>query len=305
VTREVTSCSGAPRDLGFEQGRVHRNQLRNGVEQAGLRTLRRRFPTLRAWSSGPVLGAGFGQEMIRHYPHLSERMAGLALGADLPLESLVSYMEARETSDSPGRRPTRAVAVAGPGSWLAREFPGEGSSNPLWTLRRSQPEVGFASVEVTVPWLASAVAGVNEEGLAAVIVAHDSAGTATDATIALLLIQDCLQQFASLDGCLDWCSKRPSAGGARILFADATGEIASIDMDRRDRRIVRSHEGTLEEGMDAESLAVSAFDVGSRDVSEGSSPQGAWVRLIPNERRLVWAGGGADPTVLVAEPAVS
>ena len=56
MTQEVTSCSGAPRDLGFEQGRVHRNQLRNGVEQAGLRTLRRRLPTLRAWSSGPVLG---------------------------------------------------------------------------------------------------------------------------------------------------------------------------------------------------------------------------------------------------------
>lgn len=322
MTWEVTSCSGAPRDLGFDQGRACRDILREGIAQAGLRTARRRLPNLRPWSSGPVLGTGLGREIIRHYPHLSERMAGLALGADLPLESLVSYMEARANSDSPVCRPARALAAAGPVPWLAREFPSGSGTNHGWTLRRSRPEVGFASVEVTVPWLASAVAGVNEAGLAAAIVVNESTAMATDSAhgaIALLLIQECLQQFASLDSCLDWCSKRPSACDARILFADASGEIASIDMDRSERRVVRSREGVLAEGIASDSLAAPAAEAGTvagmpdwdslpgpvevataganRTASAGS----AWVRLIPGERRLVWVGFGAEETILVAD----
>ena len=321
MTGEVTSCSGAPRDLGFDQGRACRRILREGVAQAGLRTARRRLPNLRPWSSGPILGAGLGREIIRHYPHISERMAGLALGADLPLESLVSYMEARTRSDSPVRRPARALAAAGSAPWLVRECPSSSGTSQSWTLRRSQPEVGFASVEVTVPWLASAVAGVNQAGLAAAIVVNDATAMKMDkgqGAIALLLIQECLQQFASLESCLDWCRKRPSACDARVLFADASGEIASIEMDRRERRVVRSQEGMLAEGIAGDALAAPAAEAGTVagmpdwDSLQGptevsttgpngtASPRSAWVRLIPGERQLVWAGVGAEPIVLVA-----
>lgn len=321
MIEEVTSCSGAPRDLGFDQGRACRNALREGFARAGLKTGRSRFPSLRPWSSGPVLGSGLGREIIRHYPHLSERMAGLAQGADVPLDSLVSYMNARVVSATSIHRSARALAAAGSSSWLARELPSAGEANQGWTLRRSQPEVGFESVEVTLPWLASAVAGVNEEGLAATIVVQEPTSGEVETgpgLFSLLLIQECLQQFSSLEGCVDWCTKRPSAEDARILFADSSGEIASVEMVQGERGVVRARVGFLAAGTESESSEGvpvdtdestgaelwDAFLGGSRAApsvpSAKEPPVAASVRLIPAERRLVWDRVGAAETVLVA-----
>ena len=45
---------------------------------------------------------------------------------------------------------------------------------------------------------------------------------------ALLLVQECLQRFSSVDSARDWCGRRPADEGFALLFADADGEIAAL-----------------------------------------------------------------------------
>jgi hypothetical protein len=113
-------------------------------------------------------------------------------------------------------------------------------------VRRSEPQGGFASLELTLPWLAASLGGVNASGLAAVLAPPGAAldvGTAlvAEATCrapALLLVQQCLERFERVDTAVDWCLSRPAGGRARILLADAHGAIASVELDEDRRRVV-------------------------------------------------------------------
>ena len=68
--------------------------------------------------------------------------------------------------------PAVSIALAGNGNPLVMRTLGnhEEGAHGEWVLRRSRPEVGFASVEVTLPWLATAIAGINEGGVAVAMV---------------------------------------------------------------------------------------------------------------------------------------
>ena len=70
-----------------------------------------------------------------------------------------------------------------------------------------------------------------------------------------LLIQDCLERFESLDAALDWCTGRPGGGAATLLLADATGEVAGVEIAAAARRVLRPAEGLLLAGGDASDRA--------------------------------------------------
>ena len=176
---ERIECEGAPRDLGRAQGRVWKDAVRDHVSRSGavLSPRRSLLSSLRPWSSGTLLGRGAGREMLRHYPHLSERMAGLALAADLPFASLVASLAQPAQSSSTGLT-APGIALAGEavgeaGAFAARTLAPSLTLSGRWVLRQSRPEVGFPSVELTLPWLASAVAGVNAEGVAVLLARND------------------------------------------------------------------------------------------------------------------------------------
>jgi hypothetical protein len=132
-----------------------------------------------------------------------------------------------------------ALAVAAAGARLGRVLAGE------WILRRCRPEGGFASIEVARPWLAHALLGVNEHGLAAAVLCGGAAGATLPSAP---LVQDCLQRFATLDACLDWCTARPGERPATLLLADASGEIAAVELGPGLRRVRRPAEGLLAVG---------------------------------------------------------
>jgi len=250
-------CEGAPRDLGLAQGRACRDAVRDHVARAGAPLRRRPYPVLTPWSSGSQLGVGAGREIIRHYPHLAERMAGLALGSDVPLESLVSSLLTVSPPSTSASLHAPAVALADEASGAAMTFAARTfapspvpSARPV--LRRSRPEVGFASVELTLPWLASAIAGVNSEGVA-VLLARSDVGGERGAPPGLL-VQECLQRFGSLDGCLDWCMKRSAAGNALLFIAHESEGAAAVEFTLDEaggesRRVIRPSDGLLIEGM--------------------------------------------------------
>ncbi|MBB84272.1 MAG: hypothetical protein CL931_10730 [Deltaproteobacteria bacterium] len=241
-------CAGHPRDMGLAQGAALRDALRSESERLGLPLHRSRMPSLRPLAIGAVRGVGAGREMFRHFAHLAERLEGVAKSADLPLDTVLElHLRIREGGERGGLLARRAVvrASAEEGSasgkcWcLERTLPVAAEGEAGWVLRESRPQVGYRSVEVTLPWLVSSVAGVNEAGLAVVAApllwgAPGREGNPTS----LLLVQECLQRFPDLEGALDWCRKRPVEGEQSLVLADANGDLATVAFSGRDCRVL-------------------------------------------------------------------
>ncbi len=296
-------CAGHPRDMGLAQGAAMRAALHAEATRLGLPRHRSRMPSLRALAIGSVRGGGAGREMFRHFAHLAERVEGIAKAADLPLDSLVEmHLRVRAGGAQGGplsRRSTlRARAAASGGDdkhWcLERTLPPILADEPAWVLRESRPAVGFRSVEVTLPWLVTSVAGLNEGGLAVVggPLLWGAPGREGNPT-SLLLVQEWLQRFPDLDGALDWCSKRPVEGEESLLLADATGALATVVVSGRERRIQRgAGELHLEGG---EPLPP------DRAATEGPETDRLW--LDPRDRRLHLRHAGVDLDVDLSGPA--
>ena len=122
-------------------------------------------------------------------------------------------------------------------------------------LRRSRPEGGFASIEMTLPWMSSALAGINEAGLAVVALGSTFEGGACLAP-AVLMTQDCLRRLDSVDAALEWCRVRPAAGRATLLLGDASGEIAAVEIAGGSRRVLRpADSGVLAPGVEDAGVA--------------------------------------------------
>jgi hypothetical protein len=289
--------------MGLGQGRALGEEIRAAVEQAGLPTHRSRWPSLLPLVSGPLRGRGAGRELFRHFAHQAERLEGLAQGAAVPLDSLLE-LQLRM------RSPARAAPVF--------ESSGEVPSAPAlargadagggFVVRESRPVVGFRSLEVTLPWLVVAVAGVNEVGLAVLASwprsddesgsgTGDGSGDRSGAAIsrraerheqdrrqghregdapAILLVQDCLARFQDLAGALDWCRKRPVEGELVLRFADASGASAQVVVTGKLRRIEKV---ALEPGPDGPRLMGAL-------VHPLRTSGAVRVRLEPKTRRL-------------------
>jgi hypothetical protein len=297
----AVEASGHPRDMGLAQGRVLGHAVRERLQRADLPARRRRMPALSAFASGPVRGAGAGRETIRHYTHLAERIDGLARGAGVPVDSVLT-LHARTHAMEAGdleTRPAVALAAIGlqdsPGATLARSLPGAGEPGSTLVVRRSRPAVGFESVEVTLPWLVSALAGVNEAGLTACLVPDDRHhAAAARAPSPLLLVQECLQRFESVEAGVDWACSRPASGFATLLLADANGARAAVRYAGEEHRAERAGDAPLVAGR-PERLADALREAAGVDrildekalcpPDESTSPP-AWVRLIPTRRTL-------------------
>lgn len=122
---------------------------------------------------------------------------------------------------------------------------------PRVVVRRSRPDGCHRSVEVTVPWLTSALAGVNEAGLGVVCIPGGGA-PGNCAAPALLLVNDCLARFGSIEGALDWCLARPTGGRAKLLIGDESGEVAGVEILGDECRVLRPAEGLLVDAVGAE-----------------------------------------------------
>lgn len=220
-------CAGAPRDLGLDQGRACRASLRGAFQRS---PLRERWPLPQG-----AAHARLARDLKRHFPHLAESLAGLAAGARVPERWLVRQL----ADELAARRESRAVAGAtADGALLAVDCAGP------WIARRSRPEGGFACLELARPWLVSTFAGVNEAGLAVVAAPSRSAPGACAAPAALLA-QDCLQRFASAQAALEWCLVRPAGHAAALLLADASGELAGVEIRAESRRPLHPEGGLL------------------------------------------------------------
>ncbi len=147
---------GAPFDQGLAQGLALRESI-----QRTRRALRSRYGFL-AWRGARQRAhARCGQPMQRFLPQMHERLRGIADGA---------RVGARVLELCEGMQHVQGVGSAkGPLLEGRLEIPPE--LEPSLALRRSAPDaVGFRSIELTSgPWT-GCLAGVNEEGLAVLVI---------------------------------------------------------------------------------------------------------------------------------------
>jgi hypothetical protein len=251
------ACAGAPRDLGFDQGRVAREALREALAALPLWT---RIGVGLPGFAGNGLEARRRRDAARFFPHMSERLAGLARGAGVarrPLEALLARELAAGGAAGTGFGARAALVAApertgaGPLAGCLLDAPPGAGARP-WLLRRSAPDHDWRSLEVTLPWLVPALAGVNERGLAvlALVFPPAPASFAECAAPALLLAQDCLQRCDGTQKAIEWCERRPAGGCAALLFADAAGDVAEVAVAGPERRVRRARDGVLSSAAD-------------------------------------------------------
>jgi hypothetical protein len=283
--------------MGLAQGAAARVAIRSELGRLGLRGRRSRMPTLRALASGPQRGSGAGREFYRHFAHLAERLEGLAKAADVSADVILDlHLRVRAGGRMGGllsrRASVRARTVGNEVSekraLLERTLPSAIDGEVGWIVRESCPEVGFRSIEVSLPWLVSAVAGVNVGGLAVVAgpLLWGSPGR-DGGSPSLLLVQECLQRFSDVEGALDWCQKRPIEGEQSFVLADASGATASVIVSGRERRVQEGEGELYLEGGELPS------GDGNDDSDRNGEVQPDRVYLDPMARRLQIDATGA------------
>jgi hypothetical protein len=232
------SCAGAPRDLGLDQGRACRDEIRadararGWVAEAGLlnrlRALRRDDSPARA---------ALARDLTRHFPHLAERVAGLAAGAGIASAALFDAL-LRELDG----QADAALLCEGGSAGAALELR-IASPWPLtgFVVRACTPDGGYPNLSFARPAQVAGLAGVNDRGLAGIAVplaapAHDERCAAPG----VLLLDQCIERLDTVEKALDWCEHRPGGGRALLSFRDAAGNSAAIEIDgeKRHRRAV-------------------------------------------------------------------
>ena len=229
-------CAGAPRDLGLDQGRGCRDEIRADARAHGFATaggLRTRLCALRR-DDAPAR-ALFARDLARHFPHLAERVAGLAAGAGVAPAALLEALESELGAGAPDALQCEGgVAGAALELRVASPLPLTG-----FVVRQCTPDGGYPNLSFARPAHVGGLAGVNDRGLAGVAIplAAPARGERCVAP-GLLLLDQCIERLDCVEKALDWCEHRPGGGRALLVFRDAAGASAALEIDgeKRQRR---------------------------------------------------------------------
>ncbi len=228
-------CTGAPRDLGLDQGEAAGNLIRGASRTSLGARLRGLLP------GGPdrrVL-----RDLERFFPHHAERMQGLSLGARVPARALAPGLAALLEGDG-GLAAAVSSERTTEGALVARSLV---VSPAGVVIRESRPDNDYRSLELAPAGSPAAWIGVNEHGLAATATALPASAALLDgcAAPAQLLVQDVLQRFDGVDKAVEWALRRPAGGHASLLLADASGRVAAVEIEGRRRRVLGLGETAL------------------------------------------------------------
>lgn len=245
-------CEGDHTAMGAAQGRAYRDALRSLdralMELAGASGSDRgagRVPT-GAWrmlvpAVGGVARRVMARDLLRHYPRQYDRMVGIARAARVPLSWLFvgPGIELALNRVSYVVPPAACTAVAVTGArarrgepMIAKNFDYPDAARDAYLVRVSRPtRRGLAaSIDVTAAPLPGAHEGINEHGLAiAYNYGHFSGRSGARVSITNL-VQEVLEHCRTVDDAIEHVRRRPRAGSAIWMVADAAGHIAAVEI---------------------------------------------------------------------------
>lgn len=244
---ELVRVAGTHREMGRAQGLA----LASGV-RAAERTLRaaEAFRLLKPrLLPGPIFAAIASRRaqallegpVARHRPEQHERMLGLAEGAGVHprtvylvqgAELLLGAVDWRvgppPFAACSAAAVTRSRARGGP--LLHHNFDYPEFVRPLLVVRESRPARGNRSLEITATAFSGAVDGVNEQGLAISYSYAFGMDAATEPVPLTLAISAALERCTTTSDAVDFLSRHPRSGCALLQIADASGDIAALEL---------------------------------------------------------------------------
>jgi hypothetical protein len=234
--------------MGFEQGRALGRQIseaRRSLSQ--LEVVRLEQPR---WMPFPLFlrlaearcTKSFIPALQRQLPSRLARLRGIAAGSGVPLRSLclmnaleafLSSMEGRMVSAPLGA--CSAVAVRRSHSdngepMVAKNFDYLPLLQPFQLLRECRPRAGWRSLEFAFAPQAGAVDGVNERGLCITLNYAFALDPGSPAPLITMLIAEALARCASVNEAADFIMRQPRWGAGMLMLADASGDLASLEL---------------------------------------------------------------------------
>lgn len=254
-------CSGSPWELGFAQGRALADRIRATRRDLSKLEL---FRLSQPWWLPYGVYRGLAERRARRllerplrrdHPRAAERLSGIASGAGLKLDTLIllnafeSFMSAaKERCTLPSPAACSAVALRGSRTQggepvITRLFDYVTVAQPYFALRETRPDGRWRSLDFTVAPLAGAIDGINERGLA---VTYNYAYTQDEGRPTgpiSLAIAEALERCESVSEAASLIAAKRRWGGGILMLADASGDIASLELSSTASRLRRPSGG--------------------------------------------------------------
>ena len=196
------------------------------------------YLTLAEWKANNALAPGLQQ----YAPPMLDRLKGIATGAGATVRSL-ALMNALEAwlSQVQGRITVAplgacsALAIRGSRSRdgepiVARNFDYLPLAQPFYTFRESRPRNGWRSLDFLVAPQAGTIDGVNEPGLCLTLNYAFLTDPARPAPLITMAIADALAHCSSVQEAADRIARQPRWGAGIIMLADASGDLAALEL---------------------------------------------------------------------------
>ncbi len=254
-------CTGSDRQMGYAQGHALRDAIAEVIDVCSQeRNFRVDQPRgVPNWvfdeSVSWTLGSWFADHLRRDAPGMHQRLLGMAEGAGLRLNR-VYLMHALEPAVSSARGRTEvppflacsAVAVRGRasttgGTIIARNFDYFPVVQPYQILRESRPRDGLRSLDFTVATMAGTIDGMNEGGLC---ITYNYAYTCEEMRPSVpisMVIAETLAACSTVEEAVRRVSSHPRWGGGILMLADASGDIASLELSNTRSHVRRPRHG--------------------------------------------------------------
>lgn len=189
-------------------------------------------------------------------PAMLARLEGIAEGAGLPLGSLclmnameafIASMSGRTTVPLPGA--CSALAVRGARTRdgepiIAKNFDYLPLVQPFFVLRESCPDDGWRSLDFAVAPQAGTVDGMNEKGLAITLNYAFVTDPGGPNPLVTMLIADALAACANVPEAVERITARPHWGAGMLMLADASGDLAAVELTNTRAGVRRPAAGT-------------------------------------------------------------
>lgn len=180
--------------------------------------------------------------VTQFFPHMAERIAGIAQGAQSSVEFLYLFqaMESASTSvptvGEAARSGCTAIAFSGSSICrpvLAHNFDLVELASPLLALRVFANSRGFRSLAFSLAPMAGIVDGINEAGLAITYNYAPSTDVRCTHPPISFAVEEALSSCATVEHAVRKISRMPRGGGALLMLADAGGDVASLELSAR------------------------------------------------------------------------
>ena len=153
---------------------------------------------------------------------------------------------------------------------VAKNFDSIPLVQPFFILRECRPRNGFRSLEFTVAPMVGAADGVNEKGLCITLDYAFATDAGSPAPLITMVIAEALAKCASVNEAAAFIVRQPRWGAGMLMLADASGDLASVELTNTRSAIRRpAHRagaaGPLHDGCRGRSLsAFLAAELGGR-----------------------------------------